>query len=133
MDKAIASEEWPEPSGPKANTGVAVGRILNRDAPSLVIAPIVVRAGSIEYELVDLASVRWLMSDRLVARTSSTSNLRFIQRSIGPRQGSSRRSFSAPSWERTYPDICQSPRTGRNTLLDEKTFGAPCFTSRYDT
>src|SRR5207302_2284012 len=74
IDKAIASDEWPEPSGPKANTGCLVGRMLNRDAPSLVIAPIVVRVGSIEYELVDLASRRWLISGRLVARTSSTSN-----------------------------------------------------------
>src|SRR2546423_12565428 len=86
MDKAIASDEWPEPSGPKANTGCSVGRMLNRDAPSLLIAPIVERVGSIEYELVDLASRRWLRRDRLVARTSSSSNWWFIQRSMGPRQ-----------------------------------------------
>src|SRR4029077_20022004 len=74
MDKAIASDEWPEPSGPKANTGCSVGRILNRDAPSLVIAPIVVRVESIEYELVDLTSRRWLMIGRLVARISRALN-----------------------------------------------------------
>src|ERR1700704_4995972 len=65
MDKAIASDEWPEPSGPKANTGCSVGRMLNRDARSVVIAPTVVRAGSIEYELVELASHRWLIRGRL--------------------------------------------------------------------
>src|SRR5580658_591279 len=61
MDKAIASDEWPEPSGPKANTGCSVGRMLNRDAPSLVIAPRVVRVGSIEYALEELMSRRWLI------------------------------------------------------------------------
>jgi len=74
MDKAIASDERPEPSGPKANTGCSFGRILNKDAPSQVIAPIVVRVGSIEYELVDLMSRRWLIRGRLVARTSNDSN-----------------------------------------------------------
>jgi hypothetical protein len=73
MDKAIASDEWPEPSGPKANTGCSIGRILNKDAPSLLIAPILVSAGSIEYELVDLKSRRWLIRELLVARTSNAS------------------------------------------------------------
>jgi hypothetical protein len=74
MDKATASDEWPEPSGPKANTGCSFGQMLNKAAPSQVIAPILVRVGSIEYELVDLMSRRWLISGRLVARTSSALN-----------------------------------------------------------
>jgi len=48
MHKAIARDDRPEPSGPKANTGCSIGRILNKDAASLLIAPIVVRVGSIE-------------------------------------------------------------------------------------
>jgi hypothetical protein len=49
MDRAIASDVRPEPSDPNANTGPSVGRTLNKDATSLVMAPILVRAGSIEY------------------------------------------------------------------------------------
>src|SRR6202166_2788346 len=63
MHKAIASDEWPESSGPKTNTGFSTGRILNREAISLLIAPIAERAGSIEYELLDVASHRWLTRD----------------------------------------------------------------------
>jgi len=40
MDKAIASDVWPEPFGPNANTGCSIGRILNKDAPALLMAPI---------------------------------------------------------------------------------------------
>src|ERR1035438_116622 len=74
MDRAIASDVRPEPSGPNANTGFSVGLPWNKDAASLVIAPILVRAGSMEYVLVELASRRWLIIDRLVARASNTLN-----------------------------------------------------------
>src|SRR5438045_8819360 len=84
MDKAIARDEWPEPSGPKTNTGCSVGRILNRGAPSLVIAPIVERVGSIEYELVDLKSRRWLIIGRLGARIASILYWVFLYGSTGP-------------------------------------------------
>ncbi len=48
IDNAIANDESPESSEPKANTGCSVGRILNKDAPSLFIAPILVKEERIE-------------------------------------------------------------------------------------
>jgi hypothetical protein len=73
MDKPIASDVWPELSGPKANTGYSIGRKLNKDAPSLLMAPILVSAGSIEYEFEDITSRRWLIREFFVASTSKTS------------------------------------------------------------
>jgi hypothetical protein len=74
MDNAIARDERPELAGPNANTGNCVGRVLNRAAPSLSIAPIVESVGRIEYELVETASSLWRTMALLVANTFNELN-----------------------------------------------------------